>query len=34
MSSAGADWEVATCFPPRDGGETPGGAAQSWPVAQ
>lgn len=34
MSSAGADWEVAACFPPRDRRETPSGAAQSWPGAQ
>lgn len=34
MSSAGADWEVATYFPPGDGRETPTGAAQSWPGNQ
>lgn len=34
MSSTGADWEVATCFPPGDRRKTPTCAAQGWPGAQ
>lgn len=34
MSSIGADWEAATCFPSGGWRETPSGAAQSWPGAE